>query len=324
MLDLRRLRLLYELHERGTIAAVADALRFTPSAVSQQLAVLERETGVRLLERTGRSVRLTDAALVLVRHAAVLLDRAERAETDLAAAQGTAVGRGRIAAFQSVSLEIAVPAMATLAHASPDLRCELIDAEPEQALPALALGDFDLVLADEWPHQPRSRPPGVDRHELLADPIRVGLATDHSAAHADPAVLRLPDLANEPWVSSDPGMGWNEVTTRTCREHGNFDPDIRHRTNDAIVGLRLVANGLAVMLVPDLIATRSYPGVAIRDISGASLKRSVFAATRTADARRPSVNALLEAVRTAAAGVSATPNANTKSSDDLGAGRTRS
>src|SRR4051812_9447409 len=99
MLDLRRLRLLYELRERGTIAAVADALQFTPSAVSQQLAVLERDAGVPLLERAGRSVRLTDAALVLVEHAAALLDRAARAEADLAAAEGTVAGRARIAAF---------------------------------------------------------------------------------------------------------------------------------------------------------------------------------------------------------------------------------
>ena len=99
MLDLRRLRLLRELHERGTIAAVADALQFTPSAVSQQLAMLERETGVRLLERAGRGVRLTDPALVLVGHADALLERAALAEADLAAAAGTVAGRGRIAAL---------------------------------------------------------------------------------------------------------------------------------------------------------------------------------------------------------------------------------
>src|ERR1700712_90225 len=104
MLDLRRLQLLVELQRRGTIAAVADALRFTPSAVSQQLAVLEREAGVPLLERAGRGVRLTDAALVLVGHAAELLDRADRAEAELAAAAETVAGRGRIAAFQSVAL----------------------------------------------------------------------------------------------------------------------------------------------------------------------------------------------------------------------------
>lgn len=309
MLDLRRLRLLYELHERGTIAAVADALRFTPSAVSQQLAALEREAGAQLLVRTGRSVRLTDTALVLVGHAAVLLERVEEAEADLAAAKGVAVGRGRIAAFQSVSLEIAAPAIASLARTAPSLRCELVEAEPEDALPALALGEFDLVLVDEWPHQPRPRPPGVDRHDLFADPIRVAISTSHAAARADPRVVRLQDLAAEPWVSSEPGMGWNEVTVRTCREHGHFEPDIRHRTTDAIVGLQLVAHGLAVMLLPELISIDHHPGVTLREIRGASLTRRIFAATRTADAARPSVAALLDAVRAASVGSATTSRA---------------
>src|SRR5829696_7039571 len=166
MLDLRRLRLLRELHERGTVAAVADALQFTPSAVSQQLAVLEREAGVPLLEKAGRGLRLTDAARVLVSHAEALLERAALAEADLAAAAGTVAGRGRIAAFESVALHIAVPAIATLARAAPRLRCELVEAEPEESLPALALGDLDLVLADEWEVHPLSRPAGVVRHDL--------------------------------------------------------------------------------------------------------------------------------------------------------------
>src|SRR5919106_5838420 len=115
MIDLHRLRLLHELNERGTIAAVAAALRFTPSAVSQQLAVLEREAGVPLLERAGRGVRLTDAALVLVEHADALLERAALAEADLAPAAGTISGRGRIAGFQSVLLRLALPAIEALA-----------------------------------------------------------------------------------------------------------------------------------------------------------------------------------------------------------------
>src|SRR3954447_18401093 len=150
MLDLRRLRLLRELNARGTIAAVADALQFTPSAVSQQLALLERETGVRLLERAGRGVRLTDPALVLVEHADALLERAALAEADLAAATGTVAGRVRIAGFQSVMLRLAVPTIRRRAREPPRLRCELVEAEPEQSLPALGLGDVDLVLADEW------------------------------------------------------------------------------------------------------------------------------------------------------------------------------
>src|ERR1700710_3076491 len=111
MLDLRRLRLLHELQERGTIAAVADALRYTPSAVSQQLAVLEREAGVPLLERAGRGVRLTAAARVLAGPAGALLERAQRGEPELAAAAGDVVGRGRVASFQSVAIRLAAPAM---------------------------------------------------------------------------------------------------------------------------------------------------------------------------------------------------------------------
>src|SRR3954468_18114017 len=201
MLELRRLRLLRELAERGTIAAVADALRFTPSAVSQQLAMLEREAGVPLLERSGRGVRLTDAALVLVDHADALLDRAALAEADLAAAAGTVAGRGHIAAFQSVAFRLALPAIEALAKEAPRLRTELIEAEPEQALPALALGDVDLVLADEWQHQPWRRPDGVQRHDLFRDPVFLLLPAQHAAAHAHADEVPLAALAGEPWAT---------------------------------------------------------------------------------------------------------------------------
>jgi DNA-binding transcriptional LysR family regulator len=301
MLDLRRLRLLRELSERGTIAAVADALQFTPSAVSQQLAMLEREAGVRLLERAGRGVRLTDPALVLVEHADALLERAALAEADLAAAAGTVTGRGRIASFQSVALRLALPAMEALAREAPRLRCELVEAEPEQALPALALGDVDLVLGDEWQHQPRLLPAGLDRHELLRDPVHIVLPARHPAARRHRGAVPLAELAGEAWVTGHPAMGWEELTQRACREHGGFDPDIRHRTNDATVSLALVARGLAVSLLPDLVVRGRHPGVALRGIAGVSVSRVIFAVTRTVDTARPSTQALVAAVRDAAA-----------------------
>src|SRR3954454_2558786 len=201
MLELRRLRLLRELHERGTIAAVAEALRFTPSAVSQQLALLEREAGVPLFERAGRGVGLPAAALVLVEHAAALLDRAALAEAELAAAQGTIAGRGRIAAFQSVMLNIAIPAIKELAREAPRLRCEVIEAEPEDSIPSLALGDIDLALGDEWQDQPRRLPAGVDRHDLMRDRVRVVLPTRHPVARAHPDAVPLEALADEVWAS---------------------------------------------------------------------------------------------------------------------------
>jgi DNA-binding transcriptional LysR family regulator len=300
VLDLRRLRLLYELHERGTIAAVADALQYTPSAVSQQLAVLEREAGVALLERAGRGVRLTDAALVLVRHAGALLDRAELAEAELAAAAGGVVGRGRIAAFQSVALHLAAPAMKALAREAPGLHCELVEAEPEESLPALALGDFDLVIADEWQHQPLARPAGVDRHDLHRDTVHLVLPEGHPVARRHRHAVPLRELAEEVWTTGHRGNAWAEMIDRTCRLLGRFDPEIRHRSNDSVVSLGLVAQGLAVTLLPDLNAPATHPGVVVRSIAEGPVHRTIFTAIRTADAQRPSVQALLAAVRAAA------------------------
>ena len=287
MLELRRLRLLRELHERGTIAAVADALQFTPSAVSQQLAVLEREAGVPLLEPSGRSVRLTDAALVLAHHAGALLERADLAQAELAAAAGRVAGRGRIATFQSTALKLAVPAMQALAREAPALRCELVEAEPEESLPALALGDVDLVLADEWQHQPLPRPTGVAREDLQLDPVRLVLPERHPAARRRRRSVPLAELAGEPWTTGHPGTGWEEI--------------VRHRTNDSVTSLALVAAGRAVTLLPELVGIETHPGVAVREPAEGSLHRTIFMASRASDAKRPSVRALRAAVRVAAA-----------------------
>jgi len=300
MLELRRLRLLRELNERATIAAVADALQFTPSAVSQQLAMLEREAGVPLLERAGRGVRLTDAALVLVEHAEALLERTALAEADLAAAAGSVAGRGRIAGFESVALRLALPAMESLARDAPRLRCELVEAEPEQALPALALGDIDLVLGDEWEHQPLRLPAGVQRGELLREPVHLVLPARHPATRRHRDAVPLAELAGEAWTTGPAGMGWDEMTHRTCRELGGFDPDVRHRTADATVSLALVARGLAVTMLPDLALVGHDPGMELRPLAEGPVSRAIFAATRAADAARPSTQALLAAVRSAA------------------------
>ena len=299
VLELRRLRLLYELEARGTIAAVADALQFTPSAVSQQLSILEREAGVALLERSGRSVRLTDAARVLVGHAEALLERAAVAEADLAAAAGAVAGRGRIAAFQSAAVHVALPAMEALARDAPRLRCELVEAEPEFALAELALGDIDLVLGDEWQHQPWRLPPGLERRELLRDPVLVLLPARHAAARRHPEAVPLAELAEDVWASGHHGMAWEALVARTCREHGGFEPDVRHRTNDATLSLAVIARGMGVTMLPGLVIPSHHPGIAVRRIAGVSLERTLYAVTRMADAARPSTAALLDAVAAA-------------------------
>jgi DNA-binding transcriptional LysR family regulator len=299
MLDLRRLRLLRELHVRGTIAAVADALQFTPSAVSQQLAILEREAGVPLLERAGRGVRLTDAALVLVEHANALLERAALAEADLAAAQGSVTGRARIGSFQSAAHRLALPAIDTLRRDAPQLRCELVEAEPEDSLPALAIGDLDLALCDEWQHQPVRLPAGIERQDLAEDLVRIVLPATHAAARRPRRAVPLAELVDEVWVTGHAEIAWHAMTRRVCREYGGYEPDIRHRANDATIGLALIAHGLAVGLLPDLPIPDRYPGIAVRSIAEGSVSRSIFAAYRATDTARPSTRALLDAVSAA-------------------------
>ena len=301
MLDLRRLRLLHELHTRGTIAAVAEALRFTPSAVSQQLAVLEREAGVPLLERAGRGVRLTDPALVLVGHAEALLERAARAEAELAASATTVAGRGRVAAFQSVALRVALPAMHALARDAPGLWCELVEAEPEEALPALGLGDIDLVLADEWQGRPHPRPAGTVSRVLHREPVRLVLHDRHPAALRHPEAVPLAELAGETWTTGHTGTAWEVMLTQACRELGGFEPAIRHRTNDSVLSLGIVAEGFAVTMLPDLVGAAGRAGVVVRDAAEGPLHRTIVAVTRSADEARPSVRALLAAVRAAGA-----------------------
>ena len=156
MLDLHRLRLLRELEARRTVRAAAEALGYTTSAVSQQLAVLEREAGTPLLERVGRNVQLTEAGRVLVRHAQLLLDAVEAAEAEVAqVAAGRVAGVVRVSAFQSAFLRIVAPVVRELADTHPLVRVEASELEVEQAVPALRLQQLDVVVGDEYDDQPR-------------------------------------------------------------------------------------------------------------------------------------------------------------------------
>jgi DNA-binding transcriptional LysR family regulator len=153
------------------------------------------------------------------------------------------------------------------------------------------------VLADEWQHQPRARTPGVDREDLCRDPVAVALPAGHPAALRHREAVPLAELAGAAWVTGHPGAGWDALTVRTCRELGGFDPDIRHRTNDSVISLALVAAGQALTLMPRLVGLEDRPGIAVRAIAEGAVDRTIFMATRTADAQRPSVQALRGAIR---------------------------
>jgi DNA-binding transcriptional LysR family regulator len=296
MLDLRRLRLLRELSARGTLGAVAEALSYSPSAVSQQLAQLEKEAGVPLLERAGRNVRLTAAAQTLVGHTEALLARVEEAEADLAATAEQITGTLRVATIQSAGLYLLAPALQQLSAEHPALRVEVTDAEPEETMPSLALGTLDLVLADEYPFLRLPPDPRIDPEPLLEESFRLILPRTHPLAAAGGAVP-LAALRDQPWAVGKEGTRFAELAVGACRSLGGFEPDIRHRTTDLLLLLALSAAGQAVTLLPDLVQIDREPNVAARDVAEAPLTRTVFAAIRRGSARRPALLALRAALR---------------------------
>ncbi|GAA2986815.1 LysR family transcriptional regulator [Streptosporangium longisporum] len=279
-LDLRRLRLLRELEERGTLGAVAAALDYSPSSVSQQLAVLEKEAGARLLEKAGRGVRLTDAGRLLAQHAGVLLAAAEAAAADLAALGGEVRGTVRAGGLQSATRRLLVPAVAHMLARHPRVRTEITEIELEQALPELRLGTIDLVISDEYDGHPRPRPAGLRFALLHEEPLRLVLPAGHRLAGPGGPVA-LPELRDEVWAASDRGTGHHDMVVGSCRSIGGYEPDVRHRSSDADVQLELVRTTGAVALLPALtLPAAQDPALAIRDVAGQRLGRRLVVVRR--------------------------------------------
>jgi DNA-binding transcriptional LysR family regulator len=298
MLDLGRLRVLREVEARGTVTAAAHALGYTPGAVSQQLAALQREAGVALLERSGRGVRLTEAGRVLTRHAAMLLAGVEAAEAELASLAGGAVqGTVRVAAFQSAALRIVGPALPALAAAHPDVRVEVLEAEVEAAVPSLRLGHLDVVVGDEYGGLPRPRHDDLAREPLLDEEILLVLPAAHPLARRRRVPLGA--LAGAPWSGTRPGTGHRQMQVQACRALGGFEPDIRHTSDDFLILLELVASAGACALLPELVHREAGREAAVRAIAEGRLAREIFLLTRRG--RTPAVDAVAAALRVAAA-----------------------
>jgi DNA-binding transcriptional LysR family regulator len=298
MLDVRRLRLLRELHVRGTVTAAAEALAYTPSAVSQQLATLEREAGVRLVERHGRRLRLTDAGRGLVEHADAVIARLELAEAELAAAAGHEVtGRVRIAAFQTAASSLVLPLLGALPEQYPKLRPELAEMEAEEALELLLRGEVDIVVAEEYDYAPRQRDPSLAYRDVCRDPLVIVLPADHPLCAEDPERVPLAGLRDEPWAASRSGTAFSDALVRACRALGGFEPELRHRSNDLFVLEQLVAAGQAVSLLPSLGRPGRIPGVAVRQCAEAPLDRRIFLAARRGSTGRPALQAVSRALR---------------------------
>ena len=318
MLDVRRLRLLCDLARLGTIAAVAAAHNFTASAVSQQLNALEREAGVRLLARTGRSVTLTAAGRVLVRHGAAVLAELERATAALAAVTGGLSGPLRIGAYPTAVRALLPATLVELGRSHPGLELMVTELDPADVATALRNRRIDVGLLNDYDLVPVRPDPGLDDVALLDEPVY--LATPEPGNRRPPAPgssnegaqspggsdVRSPDepmpdvaatlggLREFPWILATSGTLCHTVTVRLCRSAG-FSPRARHHADDFTTVLSLVAAGQGASIVPAMAVAGALPaGVHLQALP---TRRRTRIAYRRGAAGHPAVAEFVAAIR---------------------------
>ncbi|WP_104814384.1 LysR family transcriptional regulator [Kitasatospora sp. MMS16-BH015] len=302
MIDARRLRTLRAVADHRTVTAAAAALYLTPSAVSQQLAALEQETGHHLLARDGRGVRLTAAGEILLVHADAVLAQLERAEADLAAYGAGAAGEVTVAAFATGITLVLAPAIAALGSAAPGLRLKVLDAEGDASLPMLLDSRADIAVAVEYRGAPRADDRRLTRVPLYAEPFEAVLPLGHRLAGGTGPVA-VADLAAEPWIGPYPGNPCHDVVLLAC-EHAGFQPRLVHSSDDFRAVVALASAGAGVALVPrSALRGVELERVAVRPVDSELAMRRVFAAVRSGAEEHPLIRPVLEALTTVAAGV---------------------
>jgi DNA-binding transcriptional LysR family regulator len=289
MLGVWRLQLLREVARRGTIKAASAALSITPSAVSQQLKLLEAEAGVPLLERHGRLVRLTEAGQRLVRHADAIAAALAEAESELATAREGIAGTLRVAAFPTAARAILPGAIARIGRQHPALHVTLRDLESAESLAALALDEVDVAVVDEYDEVTRIDERGIDLVPLLRDPIQLALPPGRAP---DGAAIRLADLRDDAWIMDTERSSILQATLRACRRAG-FEPHVRSNCKDYSVIIALVEAGLGVAVLPGL-ALRDRPVRATVVPVDPPLERRVMVAVKPERRRHPAVAAMVE------------------------------
>jgi len=302
MLNTTRLRILREVAARGTITAAAEALYLTPPAVSHQLATLEREVGVPLLERTARSVRLTDAGERLVAHAETILAECEAALADVEQFSEELNASIRLSTFQTAAQSVALPAMVALRERYPRLDVVARELEPLRALPALKAGQLDIALSHEWDFVPLKKDPGLDRLDLFSEPVVVLLPRNHALAGSP---VRLVDLAEERWCVAQESAASRQAVERVANSKG-FEPQIILESNYFRAIGAAVEAGLGVGIAPLMTDLRGLD-IDIEPLVEPEMSRRIFAAVRKGSGGAPAMQAVLDALKDAADRLDHTP-----------------
>jgi len=283
---------LREVVSSGSFSAAAEALHLSQSAVSQQIAALEREVGMPLLERTSGGPKLTPAGKALMDHGDAVITRLEEAERELAQIAGLEGGRLRLACFPSASATLMTRALAVFRQRFPSVELEFSEEEPEESFPGLKRGDFDLVVVFDYPNFPLEFDRDTDAEMVYEEPMWVALPPGHPLAAAKS--VRIEDLADEDWLCGALPSSCRYQVLQLGRDAG-FEPRIAFHSEDYNVIKGFVAAGLGVTVLPELAA--DHPEVELRDVRGAKPTRRIWAVTRESEARPPAAEEMLGILR---------------------------
>jgi DNA-binding transcriptional LysR family regulator len=291
MLHLERLQALHAVSTFGSVTGAAEALRLTPSAVSQQLGKLQRDVGQRLIEPYGRGVRLTPAGTLLAQRAHAILSEVENAESELDRQRNHVIGDLEIAGFATAARAILPQTVARLRKQHHQLKLRVSERQPDEAIRLVVAGHLDLALVNDWMNAPLVLPDGVQRVLIMNDPVDLAVPADHPLA-GRPSV-ELTELSAEPWITWPYGAICHEWLTQTLRQHG-LTPEVTHTAEEHQTQLAMVAAGLGIAVMPRL-GRGSIEGVSIITLKPA-FSRQIYAIFRTLASERPAIAVTVSAI----------------------------
>jgi len=300
MYDLNQLRVLHQVANRGSFSAAADALDYTQSAVSKQIAALERQAGAVLVERAVRPVRLTDAGTALLRHADAAFSHLSAAQQELAAITGLRAGSLRLGTFASAGATLVVPAISAFHTRHPDVRLFLIEADPRESISLIRAGELDLAVIHDYPALSARLDEHLERTHLLEDRFELVLPKDHPLARK--RRLNLAALSNERWlfprITGGVSSTYDRLMRGACAVAG-FEPQILFEINDCQTAQGFVAADMGIAVLPHLALYPLNANVTVRKLDDAPT-RSVHAIRLAAGAPTPATRAALQLLRQAA------------------------